>query len=166
MSFSKSILQLLQCGRRRAWNAVCSDLFKSGQWWLCELFFAAVSKLTCQSQITGSNIYFLNLMVDSMLHCRCNRMCLVTLISTVVSRESFLTVSAMFSLWSLYLPRTPQRVNVNLAVSVQVAYLMMAKVPVWKSINVHVSMMDIFMPLEHKFLTSATPGMTLFLIII
>lgn len=39
---------------------------------------------------------------------------------------------------------------------------MMAKVLVWKKMNVHVSMMGIFMPLEYKSLTSATPGMTLF----
>lgn len=38
LSFSKRILQLLHCKRRSCWSAVCSNLFKSGQWWLCELF--------------------------------------------------------------------------------------------------------------------------------
>lgn len=37
MRYSKSVLQLFQCGHRRAWTAVCPDLFESGQWWLCEL---------------------------------------------------------------------------------------------------------------------------------
>lgn len=50
----------------------------------------------------------------------------------------------------------------NLAVSVQLAYLMMAKVSVYKNMTVHVIMMGESTLLEHKFLTSATPGMILF----
>lgn len=58
------------------------------------------------------------------------------------------------------LPRMPQ--SVNLAVSVPRAKWTMAKVPVWKNINVHVNTIGIYMLMEHKFKTSATPGMTLF----
>lgn len=49
------------------------------------------------------------------------------------------------------------RQSVNLAVSVQLAYLMMAKVSVYKNMTVHVIMMGESTLLEHKFLTSATP---------
>lgn len=65
-----------------------------------------------------------------------------------------------FSLDFFCLPRMPQ--SVNLAVSVPRAQWIMAKVLVWKNMNVHVSTMGIFIRVEHKFQISAIPGMTLF----
>lgn len=51
--------------------------------------------------------------------------------------------------------------NVNLAVSVQMASWIMAKVPVWKRINVHVSMRGIYMSPDHWSQSNATTGMAL-----
>lgn len=47
--------------------------------------------------------------------------------------------------------------NVNLAVGVQLAFSMMAKIPVCKEISAHVNTMAISMPLDQKSPSSATP---------
>lgn len=84
MPFSKGILQLLHRGNRRSWTAVCSNLFKPGQWWLCELFLPLC-------------LWYLDLLYMSWIkwwavYCGCNTWCIVTTVYTNTKEQWFITV--------------------------------------------------------------------------